>query len=291
MSHDFMPDHLAAWSDVFEQDEYDQTVMSVTPSTVVQGAVLSAVKALPEGAYVLVHGSGDDDIIPSLIAQCPNVARVTCVDLPSAVERAQVKVKVSDTANAAFRDKIEYVGMDYNRLGDTHPETFDAAVAINSFVQPSEEENMISLHALFNSLKPSGKLVGLFPTIEYSQHIAANDLKGHPWKKFVMGFALDKHLETLTSPKLGPQHFPTKSTLGQMLFDAHFDSCRISRLTMDDAAALEQQRLAYNKPIYVEPEIFGRKFGPFMIADFTDVAFSPVFENFVIAEKPDGPAP
>jgi len=274
------------WADAYEAG-YADSVMSVTPSSVLQHAVQAELRGLPFGSTVLIHGNGADDIIPSLVAQFANVSSVVCMDFPEVIERARLAGEASDSADAELRSKISYEGMDARLLGQERPEAFDCIIAINSIVAPSEAQNRQLLESCYAATKRKGILVGLFPTIDYSLNIIKTDLRDQPWKRFLMGMTVNAQAQTITSPSVGKQHFPNRLTLQSMIHDAGYGFPTISTLVLNDPAALRLQEQAYNKPISVGPfKVMGLNVGPIQIADFTDVAFSPVFENLAVAQKP-----
>ena len=243
------------WEQEHSEDSYNN-VFSVTEDKGVRDDIVAELAKLPSHSDILIPGCGSKALLEKAIAEgLDDCDRIVCTDFPEVVKIASGFNKES---------KVEYRGVNSKDLGIK--EEFDAVVIINSVVSDSDLENREILKACFDSLKPGGVLIGLFPTIFVPLDIystSANELWMDWFKDNV-----DLKSQAEHDPVQGDtQIFYTPLKLRYVLKEAGFEVDRkdsMSTYFFDTSFLLKQAKDMYG-------------------IDDPDV---PIYENFVVARKP-----
>lgn len=106
---------------------------------------------------VLVPGCGSRAILEAALSKRRNISAVVCTDFLGVVEVARRNL------NTPTR-KIKYLGINSERMGFNS--SFDAVIAINSYVSGSDVANRKAIHESARALKRGGVFIGLFPCLD-----------------------------------------------------------------------------------------------------------------------------
>jgi ubiquinone/menaquinone biosynthesis C-methylase UbiE len=173
--HRTVEDRERYWEHIHRHDNYDN-VLSLTDDPELRQRLVARLADLPQAAEVIVLGCGSRTSLERTVASTYPAFKITCSDFSGVIEEAQ--------------SRFEHARVRYHAANSTDlpwKDKFDAVIVVNSILSESDDENRQMLHSAFRALRPSGRLIGFFPTIfaafeialltEDSERLAMIDLK------------------------------------------------------------------------------------------------------------------
>jgi len=152
----------AYWGHAHATDDYE-TIFSITQDSSVCKSLSAAVRQAvgPDPGIILIPGCGSRiGLQEHLLAAFPS-CRLISTDFPAVVEVAKDRLK---------DERAEFIGMNSTTLD--LGEEVDAVVVVNSVLSDDHEENAGMIRSFYDTLKPGGSLIGLFPTVLATVDIA-----------------------------------------------------------------------------------------------------------------------
>ncbi|GAB2198502.1 class I SAM-dependent methyltransferase [Sessilibacter sp. MAH4] len=141
------------WKNTHLNENYE-TVWSMTDDHKVREKLIREIEIF-ENSKILIPGCGSRVTLQNQIAMMVDeVEEILCTDFADVIDKA----KLNDN-----HIKIKYDVRNSQKLG--FRDEWDIIIVVNSILSENDEENRNILESCFESLKPGGFLVGMFPTI------------------------------------------------------------------------------------------------------------------------------